>query len=81
MAVSRAKPKLVDFPGPMDRGGRRNVALLAHRVKNDQVRNVLCVYEMVDGQRRWFRNNLSPAAAVVECHRLQNACLRDALSE
>lgn len=56
--------KLHKLPLAMDFGGKRNVALFAHRVKRDEVKNVMCIYETVDGEVKYFRNALSPERAL-----------------
>jgi hypothetical protein len=50
--------KLLKFPTAMDFGGKRNVALFAHRVKREEIKNVICVYENKGGGVEMFWNGL-----------------------
>lgn len=69
--------KLLKFPGPMDQGGRDNVAKLVRGVRAGEVRRVLCIYEDARGGIGWFRNNLSPQNAAVLCEQLKQKMVRE----
>lgn len=70
--------KLLKFPGPMDQGGRDNVAKLVRGVRAGEVRRVLCIYEDARGGLNWFRNNLPPQTAAVLCEQLKQEMVREA---
>lgn len=69
--------KLLKFPGPMDRGGRDNVAGLMRGVRRGQVNRVLCLYQDRDGTVHWFRNNMDSARAVAFCENMKRQILAE----
>lgn len=70
--------KLLKFPTPLERGaGKRNVALLARRAKNDRVRSVVCFYETDDGQSTVFWGNAPVEKVVAACAQIQHAVMQD----